>query len=212
MLAQMALQNFDIVDFAMWFVAFLLSLTCHEAAHALAARLGGDRTAEDQVTLNPLPHMQREPFGMVVFPLLTYALNGWMMGWASAPYDPYWAQRHPRRAALMALAGPCANFLLAAIAIGVLRFDVAPPGSPIRTFAWIVAVLNALLGAFNLLPLPPLDGASVLSGLGGPLGRAMDALRATPAFGIMGLLLAWQLFRFVSRPVVGVVARLAGIA
>lgn len=118
------LPDFDIVDFAIWFVAFLLSLTCHEAAHALAARLGGDRTADDQVTLNPLPHMQREPVGMVLFPLLTYALNGWMMGWASAPYDPHWAQRHPRRAALMALAGPLANFTLAGLAIAVMRFDI----------------------------------------------------------------------------------------
>lgn len=207
------MQPFDIVDFAIWFVAFLLSLTCHEAAHALAGRMGGDRTAEEQITLNPLPHMRREPFGMVVFPLLTYAMSGWMMGWASAPYDPYWAERHPRRAALMALAGPLANFALAGVAIAGIRLvitGVLPPGT--FHFLMVLAMLNALLGAFNLLPLPPLDGASVLVGVGGPLGRAMTALRSTPMFGIIGLLLAWQLFRFVASPVIGVVRDLAGLA
>src|SRR5262245_19620763 len=105
-----------------WFVEFLLSTTCNEAAHALAAKIGGDLTAfhGGQVSLDPLPHIQREPFGMVIFPLLTYVTGGWMMGWASAPYDVYWAQRYPRRAAWMSLAGPAANFtlsILAAIAI-----------------------------------------------------------------------------------------------
>ncbi len=206
------MTDFDIVDFAMWFVAFLLSLTCHEAAHALAARLGGDRTADDQVTLNPLPHMQREPFGMVLVPLLSYAMAGWMMGWASAPYDPHWAQRHPKRAALMALAGPGANFALAGIAIALLRTRAVTPADSAFDFVVIVAMLNALLGVFNLIPLPPLDGASVLSGLGGAIGRAMDALRGNPMFGIFGLLVAWQLFAFITNPLAAIVRRLAGYA
>ena len=86
----------------LWYVVFLLSLTCHEAAHALAARLGGDDTAYlgGQVSLNPVPHVRREPMGAVVVPFLTflYTSGGWMMGWASAPYDPSWEDRHPRRA------------------------------------------------------------------------------------------------------------------
>ena len=71
-----------------WFVVFLFSTTCHEGAHALVAKLGGDPTASGQVTLNPIPHIQREKFGMVVMPILSYLLGGYMMGWASAPYDP----------------------------------------------------------------------------------------------------------------------------
>ena len=90
-----------------WYVVFLLSTTCHEASHAWAAKLGGDLTAfhGGQVSLDPIPHIRREPFGMVIFPLLTYATGGWMMGWASAPYDPSWSERYPRRAAWMSLAG-----------------------------------------------------------------------------------------------------------
>src|SRR6185503_13463800 len=119
-----------------WYVVFLLSTTCHEAAHALAAKLGGDLTSfhGGQVSLNPIPHIRREPFGMVLFPILTYYIGGWMMGWASAPYDPFWAQRHPRRAAWMSLAGPGANLTLAIIAgvaihVGIWMGVFAPPES-----------------------------------------------------------------------------------
>src|SRR6202795_1883094 len=101
-----------------WYVVFLLSTTCHEAAHAFAARLGGDPPVfhGGRAAPHPLPPTRREPFGMVVFPILSYALGGWMMGWASAPYDPLWAQRHSRRAASMSLAGPGANFALTILA------------------------------------------------------------------------------------------------
>src|SRR5260221_1217927 len=91
-----------------WYIAFLCSTTCHEAAHALAAKIGGDDTAfvGGQVSLNPVPHIQREPWGMVVFPILSLIVTHNLFGWASAPYDPLWERRHPRRAAGMALAGP----------------------------------------------------------------------------------------------------------
>ena len=72
----------------LWYVAFLFSLTCHEAAHALAAKWGGDPTAyhAGQVTLNPMPHIQREPWGTVLVPLLSYLVgHGGMIGWGSAP-------------------------------------------------------------------------------------------------------------------------------
>jgi hypothetical protein len=111
----------------LWYVVFLFSTTCHEAGHALAAKLGGDLTAfhGGQVSLDPMPHIRREPFGMVLFPIISYIAGGWMMGWASAPYDPYWAQRHPRRAAWMALAGPAANMVLVAIAAISIRIGIA---------------------------------------------------------------------------------------
>ena len=90
----------------LWLAAFLLSLTCHEAAHALVGKLGGDTTAAAQVTLDPIPHIKREPFGTLVVPIASFFLQGggWMIGWASAPYDPNWANRFPKRAAIMAAA------------------------------------------------------------------------------------------------------------
>jgi len=157
-----------------WYVAFLFSTTCHEASHALAAKLGGDETAAlgGQVTLNPLPHIRREPWGMVVIPIVAFLLRGSMIGWASAPYDPLWERRHPKRAALMALAGPAANYSLMLLAVVALRVGFAKKwlGEDPMTGHWTFATaiflsffyLNLLLGTFNLLPVPPLDGSSVI--------------------------------------------------
>jgi hypothetical protein len=87
-------------SFLIWYVVFVFSTTAHEAGHALVAYLGGDRTAYEggQVTLDPMPHIRRSPFGMVVIPIITFLLSGggYMFGFASAPYDAFWAQRNPR--------------------------------------------------------------------------------------------------------------------
>src|SRR5271157_292737 len=155
-----------------WYVAFLFSTTCHEAAHAYVAKLGGDTTAAlgGQVSLNPIPHIRRAPFGMVVFPILSFLLSGGMIGWASAPYDPLWERRHPRRSAWMALAGPAANFTLMLLAVAGLHAGAAfgwlhtDPLSGHRDLPSILLLiffsLNLLLGTFNLLPAPPLDGST----------------------------------------------------
>src|SRR5690606_30571207 len=109
-----------------YYVVFLFSTTLHEAAHAWAAKRGGDETAYlgGQVSLDPMPHIRREPFGMVILPLITVLISGWPFGYASAPYDPRWAYRYPRRAALMALAGPAANLLIVIAAALLLRLGV----------------------------------------------------------------------------------------
>src|ERR1700747_2477634 len=106
-----------------WYIVFLFSTTCHEASHALVAKIGGDETAAlgGQITLNPIPHIRREPFGMVVVPLLAFLLSRQIIGWASAPFNPEWERRYPRRSAWMALAGPAANFTLMLLAVAALR-------------------------------------------------------------------------------------------
>ncbi|MGH9712084.1 MAG: site-2 protease family protein [Candidatus Acidiferrales bacterium] len=202
-----------------WYVVFLFSTTCHEGAHALVAKLGGDPTAAHggQVSLNPIPHIQRSPFGLVAVPLLTYILPPhWMIGWASAPYDPTWQERHPHRAAWMALAGPAANFslmIIAGIAIrigmlhGIFRVpesagfthitEAAVPGAAgfAASSLSILFVLNLLLGTFNLLPVPPLDGHTGVMLLMGESAarRFLDWTRAQ-GLGMAGLVLAWVLF------------------
>src|SRR3989440_10192085 len=148
-----------------WYVAFLFSTTCHEAAHALAAKIGGDDTAfaGGQVSLNPVPPIQREAWGMVVIPILSLIINGSLIGWASAPYDPVWERRHPRRAAWMALAGPATNYPLMLIAAVALRLHPRT-GNPDFASSVLGAFfsLNLLLGTFNLLPVPPLDGSTAI--------------------------------------------------
>src|SRR5262249_53288021 len=103
------------------------STTVHEAAHAWVALRLGDPTAYlgGQVSLSLWPHMKRAPMGMLIVPLITSLSQGWTMGWASCPYDPEWADRYPRRAALMALAGPVGNLCIALAAFGLIQLGLA---------------------------------------------------------------------------------------
>ena len=221
--ARISLANVMGPDFialgAIWYIVFLFSTTCHEGAHALVAHVGGDSTAfhGGQASLNPIPHIRRSTFGMVVVPILTYILPPhWMIGWASAPYDPAWQRRYPRRAAWMALAGPAANFtlvILAAVAIhvgillGYFRMpssvgfthvtEAAVPGVAefAATFLSILFVLNVLLGTFNLLPIPPLDGhTGVTLLMSEPTALKFLDWTQNQGFGMMGIVLAWALY------------------
>jgi Zn-dependent protease len=217
----------DLALGAIWYLVFLFSTTCHEAAHSLAAKLGGDTTAAEggQVTLNPIPHVRRSPFGMVVVPILSYVLGGWMIGWASAPFDPEWQRRYPRRSAWMALAGPAANFTLVilsgiairvGVAAGYFRVPdsirgysglVASAQSPYPTFLTstlsILFILNLLLGIFNLIPVPPLDGNSGIMVLMPEkvAGRYLDFVRKSSGYALIGIVVAWELFDRIFQPV-----------
>lgn len=150
---------------------------------------------------------------MVVFPLLSFfLLNGGMIGFASAPYNAEWARRHPHRAALMALAGPATNFTLMLLGALGLRvgaslhllqwtFDSGPHG-----FAAVLLVvffsLNLLLGVFNLLPVPPLDGSSVIMLLMSE-ERArgyLDWIRGG-TFAMPGILVSLVIFRYIFPPI-----------
>jgi Zn-dependent protease len=191
----------NIAEFVVMYLAFLFSTTCHEAAHALFALRGGDRTAYlgGHVTLDPTPHIRREPFGMVVVPILGYLMSGGMLGWASVPIDPMWARRHPGRAAVMALAGPATNFLLAIIALFALKalrdsgaMVGAAPNSlmgGVSMLLFAMVQLNILLGIFNLIPFPPLDGAQVAEGMAPrAFGSFYNRLRETPMLAMLGVI------------------------
>jgi len=210
-----------------WFVVFLFSTTLHEAGHAFAAWRLGDPTAYEggQVSLNPLPHIQREPFGMVLVPLITFAISvnqgGWMMGWASAPYDPTWAHNYPKRAGVMAMAGPAANLILVLLAGFLIRVGIAVGWFHVPfsfSFTRIVAgngwaegaavplsilfMLNLLLFVFNLLPVPPLDGSAILPMfLNDSANHRYQEILHMPMLSLVGLLIAWQVFPYIFRPI-----------
>jgi Zn-dependent protease len=212
------------LDALVFYAVFVLSVTAHEAAHAWAAKLGGDPTAYNggQVSLDPIPHIRREPMGMVLFPLITLSLWGWPFGYASAPYDPLWARRHPRRAAWMALAGPGANLALLLLVAAAIRIgigagafeapDVVSFGqvttavgtdtvSALGFFLSLLFSMNLLLLLLNMLPVPPLDGSGAL-----PLvlperwSHAYQELVRQPMLGWVGLFVAWQLFGAIFSP------------
>lgn len=208
-----------------WYIALLVALTFHEAAHSFVAWKLGDPTAyhQGQVTLDPIAHIKREPFGTVIMPILSFILAGWMIGWASAPYNPYWARNNRRSAALMALAGPVANLILVVIAgltirAGMLLGVFHAPESV--TFEQVTAAvlpgfansasiaisivfsLNLILFVFNLIPLPPLDGSEVVSlFLSGSTAERYAQLLHQPGIRIIGLVVAWQLMGMILGPV-----------
>ncbi|MEP6691657.1 MAG: site-2 protease family protein [Gemmatimonadaceae bacterium] len=216
----------ELTDAIVYYAVFLLSTTLHEAAHAWAAMRGGDLTAYHggQVSLDPRPHIRREPFGMVVLPILTSLIAHWPIGYASAPYDPRWARRHPNRAALMALAGPAGNLLIALVAALLIRAgmllgvfhapqqisfghitasDAGSAWSAAGTMLGGFFSVNVVLAAFNLIPLPPLDGSGavplVLSKTAAE--RYQDFIWSTPAIGFIGMFVAWRLFDAVFHPI-----------
>ena len=216
----------DLADGLVYYVVFLFSTTLHEASHAWAAMRGGDLTAYrgGQVSLDPLPHIRREPFGMVALPVLSVILSGWPFGFASAPYDPRWAMRHPKRAAWMALAGPSSNLMLVLCSAGVIRigalfgvlaapdsvrFEVivtSPLGGIWQGLAFLLSVffsLNLLLCVFNLLPLPPLDGSAAVPLFlsEGSTRRYQQFLWGQPGLAWLGIILAWQVLDFLFDPI-----------
>ena len=209
-----------------FYAVFVFAVTVHEAAHAWAAMIGGDLTAYNggQVSIDPIPHMRREPFGMVVLPILSVAMSGWPMGYASAPYDPAWARRYPTRAAWMALAGPGANLAMVVAAGLAVRVGLAmgtfqipgqinfnritevagDPSGLAGAAAFLLSIffsMNLLLFVLNMIPLPPLDGSGAL-----PLilpERWLEGYRSLvhqPMVGIIGILIVWNLIGEVFRP------------
>ncbi|MGE5296839.1 MAG: site-2 protease family protein [Solirubrobacterales bacterium] len=211
-----------------WYAVFVISTTFHEAAHGLTAWKLGDSTAHDAglATLDPVPHMQRSPIGMIAVPIVTFLMTmahgGWMIGWASTPYDPYWAQSNRKKAVWMALAGPAANLVLLLLAGVIIRVGVfagwftAPlestwtqvtvaqsPGL-ITGAAVVVSVLfslNLILLIFNLLPLPPLDGSElIMLFLGNRAADRFRELMAQPVANLIGLVLAWNLMDIILGP------------
>jgi Zn-dependent protease len=178
------------------FVALLFSLSVHEASHATAAYLLDDDTAArmGRMTINPIPHI--DPIGTVVFPILGLLFGGFFIGWAKPVlFNPARLTRRLQMkvsAALIALAGPLSNILLAILFMAVTTLGVRLLElGPARVQLWLAAFdgpealigmgldtgkvvllglggalvhLNILLAAFNLVPLGPLDGAGVLGG------------------------------------------------
>lgn len=198
-----------------WYAIFLFSTVCHEAAHAFVARKGGDYTAMQYASLDPIPHIQRSKIGMIVLPLLTYFLNGgsWMIGFASVPINTTWAGLNPRKYGLVSLAGPIANFLIASVAVLLMfiMYKFLPPSllevmdgqlfPNIFKVLRIAVLLNVILGIFNLMPLPPLDGSAVpcifipRTSITGYLSIIWN-----PSMSLPGLFIAWYLFApFFSR-------------
>jgi Zn-dependent protease len=160
------------------FGCLVVAIILHEISHGVAALAFGDDTAKraGRLTLNPIPHI--DPFGSIVLPALG-ALTGLpVIGWAKpVPVNPA-RMRHPRRdIVFVSLAGPTTNFVLMALAAVAARAEYRSGGSILGgavdtsssslllEITFFFAVVNLLLGIFNLLPIPPLDGSALVERL-----------------------------------------------
>ena len=186
----------------------LFAITLHEAAHGFAARHFGDHTAEmmGRITLNPLKHI--DPIGTILMPLLLYfATSGaFLFGYAKPVPVQFGRLRHPKRDMVwVALAGPAANFFQA-LAWAVLLIVLAASGVQERFFLEMAragVLVNLVMWAFNLFPIPPLDGGRILVGLL-PWKQAYWVSRIEPwgFYIVLGLVLLGVLGSFWLSPLI----------
>jgi Zn-dependent protease len=201
------------INVAQLFIAFsvlLFSLTVHEMAHAWTADRLGDPTARrlGRVSMNPLVHA--DPIGTVLFPLLAMIGGVPLIGWAKpVPVDLRYLHNGRRDFVIVAAAGPASNLAIAFTAAFLL--STLPPSStlpggsavaaPVVALLSLAVRLNVLLAVFNLLPIPPLDGGNVLSGLlPQPLSSQFDRLRPYGFLLLYALLLTDGFYYLVVTP------------
>lgn len=192
-------------------VVLILSIVLHEVAHGYAANALGDPTARlaGRLNVNPLNHI--DPMGSVIVPALLFLTQSpFLFGWAKpVPYNPYNLNNQRWGEALVAFAGPATNFLLAIVFALLVRFSIpfGFSGSFVELGSYIVFI-NVLLGCFNLIPFPPLDGSKVIEPfLPIALRMRYRALgERLEQFGILGSILVLTVFMFVLwKPFFGVV-------
>jgi Zn-dependent protease len=204
---------------AVAFLPLLFAITVHEVAHGWVAKQFGDPTAQrlGRLTLNPLKHI--DPVGTILVPGLLLLLGGFVFGWAK-PVPVTWGNlRHPKRdMAIVAVAGPAANLIMALVWAMIARLGVylGPHswfGLPLQYMGFFGIEINIVLMVLNLLPMPPLDGGRVAVGLlPGPLAWQLSRVEPFGFFIIMGLMATGVLSAIINPPIHAIVRIVTSIA
>jgi Zn-dependent protease len=141
----------------------LLSLTLHELAHGITADRLGDPTPREhgRLTLNPIAHL--DPLGTIIL-VVTLLYSNFAFGWAKPVLvNPRYFRRPREGMAIVAIAGPATNFLLALVCLVLFRFLEIEPGTRLYEVLGTAFIVNVVLGVFNMIPIPPLDGSRVVA-------------------------------------------------
>jgi Zn-dependent protease len=226
----MTLQHIDILDIVFQLIAFLFAISVHESAHAWMANLRGDPTARmlGRITLNPVKHI--DPIGTLLLPAVAMLTHLPVLGWAKpTPVDPRNFKNPVLDDILTSIVGPISNFVVATCAVIVLAVVKATSADgqeivfgtlqgadftntnsflvPLCKLVFDVMLINIVLGVFNLIPVPPLDGSHVLRHL-----LPTGALRIYDSLGMFGLfILVFWGGRFLSALIGPVFALFVGI-
>lgn len=157
---------FNLLETLIIFLIFLFSVILHEISHGYLAYKCGDPTAKEsgRLTLNPISHI--DPFGSIILPLILYISSLWggpkiIFGWAKpVPYNPIYFKNFKKDIIRVALIGPFTNLFLAFIFSLIYKLNIFQPAG--QDLISSIVYINVLLGIFNILPIPPLDGSKIL--------------------------------------------------
>lgn len=186
-------------------VVLIFSIILHEVAHGYAAQSLGDPTAKlaGRLTLNPISHI--DPIGSILIPAMLVLTNaGIMFGWARpVPYNPYNLKNQRWGEAIVGAAGVATNLTIAVLFALIARFTAGQGMSEFASLAAIVVLVNLSLGLFNLIPIPPIDGYTILRGVlpykaSQAMARFEDRMRAGGIFTLIIVLIL--LTQFFSTP------------
>lgn len=200
----------DIIQrIAIWALPVLFAITVHEVAHGWVARRLGDPTAMmlGRLTLNPIKHI--DPIGTIILPILMMWMSNFVFGWAK-PVPVTWENlKHPKRdMALVALAGPLSNLLMAILWAVIMKIGLSMQGTadwlalPLLYMGGAGIYINSILLVLNLLPIPPLDGGRVLSGLlPGPWSYQLNRIEPYGLFILLALIFTGVLGSILGPPI-----------
>lgn len=195
-----------IIKIALYAPPILLAITLHEVAHGWAARYLGDPTAASlgRLSLNPIKHI--DPVGTIAVPAILLVLGGFLFGWAKpVPVNMQRLNDPKRDMALVAAAGPASNFVMAVLWAFAMKMGLMSESELTRMIlvemGKVGLFINLILMVLNLIPIPPLDGGRVLSGvLPDKMSMALAKLEPYGLFIIFGLLALGVLRLFLEGP------------